>query len=402
MTEDIVSRSHVLPPPSERATPIGWMHRNLFSTWYNTLLTILALALIAALVRGVIAFLLQAEWEVVVVNLRLLMVGRYPTAQLWRVWLALHLLAAVVGLTWGIWVRSRRWLGLGLLAVPLALAALFPTDLTSRTHLAAMTGVALAAFLLGRLGGTTLRRTAIGGWIAYFPLVLLIINGVSPGGGWFAVVPSNFWGGLLLTFLLTIVGIVVSFPIGVLLALGRRSKLPIIRSLCVIYIEVIRGVPLITILFMASTMVPLFLPTGVTIDRVLRAMVGITMFSAAYLAENVRGGLQAIPRGQYEAAQAIGLNGVLTMGLIILPQALRLIIPVLVGQFISLFKDTTLVATIGLLDLLGISRSILAQPQFISFQHEVLVFISLIYWVFSYLLSYVSQRLEQALGVGSR
>ena len=131
-------------------------------------------------------------------------------------------------------------------------------------------------------------------------------------------------------------------------------------------------------------------------------MIGITLFSAAYLAENVRGGLQAIPRGQYEAAQALGLNGFLTMGLIILPQALRLVIPVLVGQFISLFKDTTLVATIGLLDLLGISRSILAQPQFIGYQHEVLVFITFVYWIFSYLLSLVSQRLEVALGVGKR
>jgi len=199
-----------------------------------------------------------------------------------------------------------------------------------------------------------------------------------------------------------VVGIVFSFPLGVLLALGRRSQLPVVRWISVAYIELIRGVPLITLLFMASTMVPLFLPSGTNIDRVLRAMVGITLFSAAYLAENVRGGLQAIPRGQYEAASALGLNGALTMALVIMPQALRLIIPVLVGQFISLFKDTTLVATIGLLDLLGIARSVLAQPQFISYQHEVLVFITLVYWVISYAMAVLSRRLETALGVGER
>jgi general L-amino acid transport system permease protein len=237
--------------------------------------------------------------------------------------------------------------------------------------------------------------------VLYFPLVLLIIRGVTRAG-WLPVVPSSLWGGLLLTFLLTVVGILVSFPLGVLLALGRRSTLPAVRWVCVAYIEVIRGVPLVTILFMAQTMVPLFLPGGVTIDRVVRAMVGITLFSAAYLAENVRGGLQAIPSGQYEAAYALGLGGFQTTALIILPQALRTVIPVLVGQFISLFKDTSLVATVGLLDLLGISRSILAQPAYIGFQREVLVFITLIYWVFSYLMSYVSQRLEAALAVGEK
>jgi general L-amino acid transport system permease protein len=272
----------------------------------------------------------------------------------------------------------------------------------ARLHLAALVLVAAAAFGLGRLGGVSLRRTTIAAWIVYFPLVLLIIHGIARSPGPLSVVPTNLWSGLLLTFLLAVVGIVVSFPIGVLLALGRRSNLPVVHWVSVVYIEVIRGVPLVTLLFMASNIVPLFLPAGITLDRVLRAMVGITLFSSAYLAENVRGGLQAIPRGQIEAAQAIGLNGIQTMGLIVLPQALRLIIPVLVGQFISLFKDTTLVATIGLLDLLGIARSILAQPQFISSQREVLVFITMIYWVFSFLLSYVSQRLEGALGVGQR
>jgi len=413
LREETLSPAPVRPLPSvedgppRRLTLLEWAKRNLFSTWYNTLLTFVALGLIYALLRPLVTWVFeQAQWEVVLVNLRLLLAGQYPESQLWRVWLCLHLLAAIGGLTWGVWVRRRWGLGAVLLLIPLAAAAVSeaaPVNSGStRLHLLAMAGVALVAFGLGRLGGASLRRTVIGAWVLYFPLVLLIIRGVTPAAGWFPIVPSSLWGGLLLTFLLTVVGIVVSFPLGVLLALGRRSTLPAVRWVCVAYIEVIRGVPLVTILFMAQTMVPLFLPGGITIDRVVRAMVGITLFSAAYLAENVRGGLQAVPRGQYEAAQALGLSGFQTMALIILPQALRTVIPVLVGQFISLFKDTSLVATVGLLDLLGISRSILAQPAYIGFQREVLVFISVIYWVFSYLMSTISQRLEVALAAGDR
>ncbi len=174
------------------------------------------------------------------------------------------------------------------------------------------------------------------------------------------------------------------------------------RTISVVYIEVVRGVPLVTILFMAQVMLPLFLPAGMTVDRVLRAMVGIVLFSAAYMAENVRGGLQAIPKGQYEASDALGLNGLQKTTLIILPQALRLVIPIIVGQFIALFKDTTLVAIVGLLELLGIGRAVLAQPAFIGLQIEVYIFISAIYWVFSYAMSYASRRLEITLGVGER
>jgi general L-amino acid transport system permease protein len=199
-----------------------------------------------------------------------------------------------------------------------------------------------------------------------------------------------------------VVGIVVSFPLGVLLALGRRSRLPAMRWVSIAYIELVRGVPLVTILFMAQVMLPLFLPAGMTVDRILRAMIGIILFTAAYQAENVRGGLQAIPAGQYEAAYALGLGGVKTTLLIVLPQALRNVIPVLVGQFIALYKDTSLVAIVGLLDLLGIARSIVSQPQFIGSQREAYLFVTLIYWVFSYVMAYISQRLEVALGVGER
>jgi general L-amino acid transport system permease protein len=319
------------------------------------------------------------------------------------VWVCVHLLAAIGGLSWGIWIRRYRVLGLLILAAPLVLAfaALAPTS-PARIHLIVLPAVALVAFVLGRLGGKRIQRTVITLWLLYLPVVILIVRGLTQAPGSLQVVPSAFWGGLLLTLLLTAVGILVSFPLGVLLALGRRSELPIIRWTSIAYIELFRGVPLVTILFMAQIMLPLFLPAGMNIDRILRAMVGIILFTAAYQAENIRGGLQVIPVGQYEAAKALGLGAAQTTVLIILPQALRNVIPVLVGQFIALYKDTSLVAIVGLLDLLGIAKSIVSQPQFIGLQREAYLFVTLIYWFVSYFMAYLSQRLEVALGVGER
>ena len=393
---------NVLPPPVERYTVLGWVYRNLFSSWFNALLTFVALALLYALGKGLITWAVtEANWEVVLVNMRLLMVGQYPVAEMWRVWLCLHLLAAVGGLSWGIWVRGYRLIGLLVLASLLGMAMAVANP-SGRAHLIAAAAVALAAFWLGRLGGRRIQRTVITLWIAYLPLALLIVNGIRRDADPLRIVSSNLWGGLLLTLLLTAVGILVSFPMGILLALGRRSKLPIIRWTSIGYIELVRGVPLVTILFMAQIMLPLFLPTGMQIDRVVRAMVGIILFTAAYQAENIRGGLQAIPPGQFDAAKAVGLSGAQTMVLIILPQALRNVIPVLVGQFIALYKDTSLVAIVGLLDLLGIAKSIVSQPQFIGLQREAYLFVTLIYWFLSYFMAHLSQRLEVALGVGER
>ena len=210
---------------------------------------------------------------------------------------------------------------------------------------------------------------------------------------------TNNWGGLLLTLILAVVGIVVSFPLGVFLALCRQSKLPAIRWISTAYIETVRGVPLITILFMGSVLIPIFIP-DFSINQVLRMMIGITLFSAAYMAENIRGGLQAIPTGQYEAAQAVGLNYIHTMLFIILPQALRSVIPAIVGQFIALFKDTSLVAIIGLIDLLGVAKTVIADPNWLGLQAEVYLFAAVIYFVFSYSMSYVSKEIETSLGVG--
>ncbi len=394
-TSSLPAPAEVLPPPFERYTLLGWLRRNLFSTWYNALLTVLCLALIALAGRGALEWALgQARWEVITANLRLFLVGQYPASATWRVWACVGLLAALIGLSYGVWGRGRRADALGVVGLPVVLALVFEGE--ARIALLAAGAAGALGLGLGRWRGARLARWVALGWVAYFPLVIVLVSGFGGEGSVLPLVPTNLWGGLLLTLLLSVVGIVFSFPLGVLLALGRQSGLPAVRALSVTYIELLRGVPLVTVLFMAQLMLPLFLP-GVTIDRVVRAMAGIVLFSAAYLAENVRGGLQAIPRGQYEAARALGLNTWKMMLLIILPQALKIVIPVLVGQFIALFKDTSLVVIVGLLELMGIAKAVLAQPDFLGLQAEVYLFVALVYAVFCYLMSDLSQRLERRL-----
>lgn len=393
----------ILPPVSERSNLLGWMRRNLFESWTDALLTLIGVWIVYWAASGLLRWALYtAEWKVIAVNARLLMIGQYPIEQVGRLWIWLGFLIFLLGNSLAIWGRGSR-IAPALLALPAATAFIFPFGADPRKWLIAMTVIGLIGWGLGRVKPEALKRSVIAGWVISLPIIILLTYGLSKSEA--SIVPivrTNLWGGLLLTFLLTVVGILFSFPIGVLLALGRRSELPAVRWFSVGYIELVRGVPLITILFMAQLMLPLFLPEGWTVDRVVRAMVGITLFSAAYLAENVRGGLQAIPKGQFEAAAALGLSGAQTMIFIILPQALRLVIPILVGQFIALYKDTSLVAIVGLLDLVGIARTVLAQPEFLGLQREVYVFISLIFWTLSYGMSYVSQRLEERLGVGIR
>ena len=223
-------------------------------------------------------------------------------------------------------------------------------------------------------------------------------------GGFFGmeVVPTDKWGGLMLTIMVAAVGIVAAFPIGVLLALGRASHLPIIKSISVTYIEFIRGVPLITILFMSSIILPLFFPEGMSFDKLLRALIGIAMFEAAYIAENIRGGLQSIPKGQYEAADAIGLSYWQKMFLVILPQALKVAIPNLVGVSIALFQDTTLVLIIGLFDLLAMVRLSAADSYWLGYETEGYVFVTFIFWFFCYSMSNFSQKLEKRFNTNLR
>lgn len=392
----------ILPPVTERSGVWPWMRRNLFGSWSDTLLTVVGVLIVYWVVKGfsIWAFTV-AEWEVVSANLRLILVGQFPTSQVGRLWLWLGFLVFLSGNSIGIWARQSK--SAVILLVSPALLALLPFSDEPRKWLFGLTVTGLIGWWMGRTKPDALKKSVIMGWIISLPVIILLTRGFSAiEGSLWTLAPTNLWGGLLLTFLLTVVGILFSFPLGILLALGRQSELPIIRWFSVAYIELVRGVPLITILFMAQLMLPIFLPAGFTVDRVLRAMVGITLFSAAYLAENVRGGLQAIPNGQFEAAYALGLNGVQTMFFIILPQALRLVIPILVGQFIAVFKDTALVAIVGLFDVVGIGRTVLAQPAFLGLQREVYAFISLLYWVLSYGMSYLSQRLEESLGVGKR
>lgn len=395
--------TETLPPPLLRYGLVDWLRRNLFSSWFNALLTLLvALAGLALLIPAANWARSQADWSAVTDNFVLFMKGQYPLAEAWRLWFGLYLLAIVIGLMWGVFVRRVDGVLWAIMAALLLLAGLvLARGSAGWLHLIAIDGVILLAYGLGRLRPVGLRRPALLLLLVYLPLLVLLVRGFGEDG-FLVQVPSNLWGGLLLSLLITVIGILVSFPLGVLLAFGRRSSLPAVRGLSVVYIEVIRGVPLVTLLFLGQVMLPFVLPEGMTVDRVLRAMVVTILFSAAYMAENVRGGLQAIPKGQYEAAYAVGLNGLQTTVYIVLPQALRAIIPVLVGQFIGLFKDTSLVALVGLLDLVGIARGVLANPAYQGRQIEVYAFVALVYWVFSYGMSYASRRLEGSLGVGGR
>jgi general L-amino acid transport system permease protein len=258
---------------------------------------------------------------------------------------------------------------------------------------------ALACLLFVSLYAVTAVRAwwkpwLLGAWIAVPAGAIGLLRGGVFG---LADVPSEFWGGLPLTFILSTVGFAAGFPLAVALALGRRSRMPAISTLSVAYIELVRGVPLISFLFMAAVMFPLFAPQGLTIDKLLRAQIAFVMVIAAYLAEVVRAGLQAIPRSQYEAAASMGLPYWPAMILIVLPQAVRITIPALVNTFIAFFKDTSLVTVIGLFDLLGAGKAVIADPKWIGFGVEVYLFVAAIYVVFCFAVSRYSQHLERAL-----
>lgn len=374
-----------------------WLRKNLFSTWYNSALTVVCLVLLFWVVWGIIIWATtQAQWTVIQVNLRLFLVGRFPQALYWRVWIVLAIASTLGALSWGVFSGNqqlkRRRIALFALIFGVILVVL-PLDFISRLWLLL---IAVLLFLGFGIGGSFAKVIAPWLsllWLLSFPVILWLIG----GGFGLQPVSTNLWNGLLLTLLMAAVSIVLSFPIGVLLALGRTSNLPVVRWFSILYIEIVRGVPLIGILFLAQVMLPLFLSADVRLDRVLRAIAGLVLFSAAYMAENVRGGLQAISRGQIEAAKALGLNTPLVVIFIVLPQALRAVIPAIVGQFIGLFKDTSLLSLVGLVELTGISRSILAQPQFLGRYAEVYLFVGLIYWVFCYSMSLASRRLERQL-----
>lgn len=399
-----MTTTNTLEPPRIAIGVVGWLRKNLFRTWSDSIITLVMLWLAWVVVGGLVSWAITAaRWDVIVANIRLFMIGPYPPDQVRRVWLVLVMVSALAGVSGGVWGGTIRTFSNALAASFATLIVLsllvFPVS-EGIAWLGANLVLVIAGYFVGR-GRKTWTRALVILWLVSFALTLVLLQGFV-GNELLPEVGTSRWGGLLLTTMLSVVSIVLSFPLGVLLALGRRSELPAVKWFSILYIELVRGVPLVTILFMTQIMLPLFLPTDFRIDNVVRAMAGFTLFTAAYMAENVRGGLQAIPGGQIEAAEALGLSGMYVTLFIVLPQALRMVIPATVGLFISLFKDTTLVLIVGLLDLLGVGRSVLAQPQYLGLQTEVYVFVAAIFFIFSYAMSFASYRIESALGVGKR
>lgn len=397
--------SQPLPPPD----PPGiqkWLKDKLFNGWFNSILTIVsAIVTFFLLYNSILWAATKADWRPVTEFPVLYAVGQYPRAELWRVGVGLYIIILLLGISWGKWggmVKTVSLLAAGLMGVIAVLPVDHPAlSISMRLFFGGGILILLAGKFLGSLRG--LKTNVIFMLWLLSPLPILVLLAGFKGSQILSEVSTTSWGGLVITFLLAIGGIVLSFPIGILLALGRRSDLPVVKAFCIFFIETIRGVPLITILFMFSIILALFLPQDARLDRVLRALMAMTVFSSAYMAENIRGGLQAVPSGQVEAAKALGMNNLMITGFIVLPQAIRVVIPSIVGQFISLFKDTTLVVIVGINDLLGIGKSIInSSPEFVQLQTEVYIFISLIYWAFSYLMSMASRRVEAAMGVGER
>jgi general L-amino acid transport system permease protein len=397
------------PPIAPATTPLEWVRRNLFASLPQALMTITFGAVLGyALWRGMRFVLVTARWEIVRRNMTNFLVGDFPRGALWRVSIALLVITLLIGLRWGgtVAARARDPRRAGTTA-PRALVTAWPLAFLAGTMLWLRTTATTALLIAGlatavAVGWAIGRRVSVRlSWMIVVPGVLLSYLVISAGGG----VPFGRWKGLMLTVFAAIAGIVLSFPFGVLLAFGRRSTLPAVRALSVGYIELIRGVPLITLLFSAFLLVGLFLPPRTPTPTIAtRGMIAIVVFTAAYVAEIVRGGLQSVPRGQVEAAHALGLSAVATTRLIVLPQALRAVIPALVGQFISLYKDTSLLGFIGLTELLGVAQEVTAQPAFVGqgLQAETFLFASLFYWTGSFWMSRASQRLEGRLGVGER
>ena len=392
-----------------------WIRRNLFRTWWDAVLTLVFGALSAWVIWNLVEFIfITGRWEIIEVNLKLLLVGQFPAESLWMVEgslvaIAFWLASALGGkpkpveerLSWAqrIWDVIQRFgliIGLGILLVVLA----------GPSESAPVALAVLAAIVAGRLVNTARHRATL---LTRVPTLLwhlvLLIAPIALISLTLMQSELSLWGGFLINFYMAIIAIVLCFPLGVLLALGRKSTLPIVRLISTTYIELIRGAPLFVLLLLAGVALEFFIPSEVAPGSVFRAVTVFTLFTAAYLAEIVRGGLQSIPKGQLEAGKALGLSTVKITFLITLPQALRNVIPAQIGQFISLFKDTTLAgAALSIVELLKVSEAITKQDDFLGqgYIYEALAFVSLLFWVGSYVMSRESQRLEKRLGVGQR
>ena len=403
-----------LPPPRYQAGVAGWMRENLFSSWFNGALTVASIVIIALASWFCLGWAFgDADWTVIATIGGGFFIGQYNTELacpgqncFWRPQAGLLLVTLLLGMAWGIVGRVGMQVALAVAVVSAALAflpyGLEDMGLDVRLLLLANLPAVLVGWALVRYTSlVNMRRVVIFG-VVVFLLILVLLRGV-PGVPGMQPVSVVSWGGLTLNLLLAVAGIVLSLPIGIALALGRRSNLPIVKLLCVVFIEIFRGVPLITLLFMSQVLVPLAFPEDFPQNSVFRAAIIITLFSSAYMAENIRGGLQALSRGQVEAARALGLAGWQTTLLIELPQAIRNVIPAIVGQFIALFKDTSLVYIIGMLDVVEIGRAFIqGNPEYLDNARELFIFLAIVFWIFTYSMSYVSGRIEEHMGVGRR
>jgi general L-amino acid transport system permease protein len=424
MTDMPVGERQQLAPPSDDTGILGWVRKNLFSSWGNGLTTIVLIVAMVWILSGFLEWALftanftastgsecrggGACWALIREKFRYIFFGSFPYEQHWRPLFAVISMLAMLVLS-----ADRRMWNWRLLVI--WSVGSFITFLLMFGQLHIPLSLMLFVALVGGTIGLAMRSAVADPTerSAYYVLIVigliglaLRIFGVLPSWS-LAIAPLSYvetslWGGLPVTLILATYGLLFAFPYGILLALGRRSNLPLVKGLCVGFIELIRGVPLISLLIMASVMLPLFLPSGTTIDKFLRAQVAVILFAGAYIAEVIRGGLQSLPKGQFEAADAMGLNYPQKTLLIILPQALRVVIPPLINTFIGFFKDTSLVLIIGIFDFLNTANQALVDPNWAGFPGEVYLFAAFVYFIFCYSMSRYSKYLEVELNKGTR
>ncbi len=394
----------VRPPHKEPATPREWVKENLFSTPFNSTLT-----LVFGLLGGFVAFqilkfvFITGQWGVFEHNARSYMTGRFPLEEMWRLWTCVYAVAFLAGVSRGalgiefkptrrMWIASAIVGGFGVFVFAYVVDTTLVWILTL-----AVPSLVVAGNHAGRLAGTRLLRPVMVAWIVAFPLMMILIRG-------FGGVPPRLWGGFMLNMIVAIVAIFVSFPIGLMLALGRRSSLPAVRWFSIAVIELVRGNPLYILLTAGAFLLPLLLPPGMSdIPLIIRAMAIFVIFSSAYVAEVVRGGLQGVDAGQYEASKALGLSTTRMMALVILPQALRSTIPAMISHFISLFKDTSLLAIIGgFTDALRSARRASAGLGEAGNSLEALLPAAMLFFIVAFAMGRWSQRVETRLGIGER
>ncbi len=395
-------------PFVRQITPFGprsrrWAKQNLFSSKVNSVLTVVSVLVLGFLAYSVGRFVfIEAEWGVIETNRRLLFVGRFPSDEEWRLWPPLYLAAALGGLAGGAWAsvskRDIAWLAAGAAFVFVFLAHGTNGLLLAVAALLAVGGYVLSHHVLTEgKPARILRFIVIGGAVALIPFTLAVLMFGGPS--------TELWGGYFTNVLIAAVAITFSLPLGIVLALARRSQIRTLKYPAIVFIEVIRAGPLVVWLFISRFVLPDFMPPILgldTLDLLLRVMIMFTIFTSAYIAEIVRGGLQSVPRGQVEAGEALGLGTVAITVSIVLPQALRAVIPALVGQLIALWKDTSLVFIVGLLDFTRAGNATLFQADFSGRQQEVYLFIGFGFWIVSFAMSRLSVRVERNLGIGSR